>query len=267
MRGSPSGRGDSPEYSLLNNASGDSWPSPWNLQGAVWRLDGAEVNPVETGLSGGWDLISMNIVNTTYPTTNADGFAFDGRGISENPGGYVDYMGCQRLAEVLIYNRRLTDEETRSVEAYLARKWRFKGTNADVANSVGVVLGDDTSLDLGGNRQYLASLSGAGSVRNGVLAVGSLVVDAADDDIRPVFAADAALSVEPGMRIVLKNASSLAVGDVVTVLDCELVNAENIGDAVIVAEGMPDSVRARLRYRNGVLAVHVVPAPTFIIVR
>lgn len=267
MRGSPSGRGDSPEYSLLNNASGDSWPSPWNLQGAVWRLDGAEVNPVETGLSGGWDLISMNIVNTTYPTTNADGFAFDGRGISENPGGYVDYMGCQRLAEVLIYNRRLTDEETRSVEAYLARKWRFKGTNADVANSVGVVLGDDTSLDLGGNRQYLASLSGAGSVRNGVLAVGSLVVDAADDDIRPVFAADAALSVVPGMRIVLKNASSLAVGDVVTVFDCELVNAENLGDAVIVAEGMPDSVRARLRYRNGVLAVHVVPAPTFIIVR
>ena len=176
-------------------------------------------------------------------------------------------MGCQRLAEVLIYNRRLTDEETRSVEAYLARKWRFKGTNADVANSVDVVLGDDTSLDLGGNRQYLASLSGAGSVKNGVLAVGSLVVDAADDDIRPVFAADAALSVESGMRIVLKNASSLAVGDVVTVFDCELVNAENLGDAVIVAEGMPDSVRARLRYRNGVLAVHVVPAPTFIIVR
>ena len=50
----------------------------------------------------------MNITHKTYPTSNAEGF--DGRTIS-NPAEYPSYMGCQRFAEVIMYTRKLTDEE------------------------------------------------------------------------------------------------------------------------------------------------------------
>ncbi|MBO7207393.1 MAG: hypothetical protein J6W10_07235, partial [Kiritimatiellae bacterium] len=154
MRGSSGGIGDKSEYPILNS-NGSSWPVPYNLQNADWRKDGLEVDPKTEPLSGGWDLLSMRITYNQQPKTNADGFAFDGRTMVD--GSLTTYMGSQRLAEVLIYNRKLTDEETRSVETYLARKWRFKGTSPEATNSVEVVLGDGTSLDLGGNRQYLAS--------------------------------------------------------------------------------------------------------------
>ena len=264
MRGSAGGKGDKPEYPILSS----NWVCPWNLQSAQWRIDGVSVDPLVDGLSGGWDLISMNIVNTTYPTSNAEGFAFDGRGIGDNPGGYVDYMGCQRLAEVLIYNRKLTDEETRSVEAYLAQKWRYKGTNAETTNSVEVVLGADASLDLGGNRQYLASLSGSGSVKNGLLAAGRLTADAAGDE-HPVFAADARFSVERGMRVSVVNAQNVKAGDSVTIVECaDVTGTENLSGCVIEDDGsMPHFLKARLSYVDGKLKVVFRAKPTFIIIR
>ena len=264
MRGSAGGKGDKPEYPILNS----EWVCPWNLQGAQWRVDGVLVDPLAEGLSGGWDLISMNIVNTTYPTSNAEGFAFDGRAISDNPDGYVDYMGSQRLAEVLIYNRKLTDEETRSVEAYLAQKWRYKGTNAETTNSVEVVLGADASLDLGGNRQYLASLSGSGSVKNGLLAAGRLTVDAAGDE-HPVFAADARFSVERGMRVSVVNAQNVKAGDSVTIVECaDVTGTENLSGCAIEDDGsMPHFLKARLSYVDGKLKVVFRAKPTFIIIR
>ena len=264
MRGSAGGKGDKPEYPILSS----NWVCPWNLQSAKWRIDGVSVDPLVDGLSGGWDLISMNIVNTTWPTTNAEGFAFDGRVISENPGGMVDYMGSQRLAEVLIYNRKLTDEETRSVEAYLAQKWRYKGTNAETTNSVEVVLGDGTSLDLGGNRQYLASLSGSGSVKNGLLAAGRLTADAESGE-HPVFAADAGFSVERGMRVCVVNAQNVEAGDSVTIVECaDMAGTENLSGCVIEDDGsVPHYLKVRLSYADGKLKAVFRAKPTFIIIR
>ena len=262
MRGSSSGKGDRPESPILNSA----WVCPFNIQGALWRKDGVEIEPLEEGLSGGWDLLSMNITNTTWPYTNADGFAFDGR---ELTGGYGsgEYMGSQRLAEVLIYNRKLTDEETAEVEAYLARKWRFKGTNSDITNSVNFVIAEGATLDLGNERQYVKSLAGLGTVQNGTVAAGELVVDASSDD-RMTFAESATLEIYPGMRILLSNLGGAAAGDVIGLAECAISERENLRSCVVEVEGIDsDKIRPRLRYRDGVLSVNLVPAPSFIIVR
>ena len=265
MRGSSGGIGDKSEYPILNS-NGSSWPVPYNLQNADWRKDGLEVDPKTEPLSGGWDLLSMRITYNQQPKTNADGFAFDGRTMVD--GSLTTYMGSQRLAEVLIYNRKLTDEETRSVETYLARKWRFKGTSPEATNSVEVVLGDGTSLDLGGNRQYLASLSGSGSVKNGLLAAGRLTVDAAGNE-HPVFAADARFSVERGMRVFVVNAQNVKAGDSVTIVECaDMAGTENLSGCVIEDDGsVPHYLKVRLSYADGKLKVVFRAKPTFIIIR
>ena len=266
MRGGAGGIGDRPEYSIINKSGYDSWPVPYNVQFANWRKDGVEIDCRTEGLSGGWDVVSMRITYGAQPKTNADGFAFDGRTMDD--GSLANFMGCQRLAEVLIYDRKLDDEETRSVEAYLAQKWRYKGTNAETTNSVEVVLGDGTSLDLGGNRQYLASLSGSGSVKNGLLAAGRLTADAKSGE-HPVFAADASFSVERGMRVCVVNAQNVEAGDSVTLIECaDVTGTENLSGCVIEDDGsVPHYLKARLSYADGKLKAVFRAKPTFIIIR
>ena len=260
MRGSPGGIGNKAEYPLLNSA----WVCPYNLQSADWRMDGGTVKPLETGLSGGWDLVAMRIVNTSYPTSNADGFAFDGRTLDDN--SLQTYMGCQRLAEVLIYNRKLTDEEFAATEEYLRMKWGLAGTYPALTNAAEIDLAAGAVLDCGGTNQYVAALSGAGVVSNGVLAVGTLAADPTAET--PAFDSSASLAIEPGQRIVVSNAS-MEPGATVVVFEGDVVGAENLPDAVLEFAGAPcpGYVRPRLRYENGVLFVKFLPRGLAITIR
>jgi autotransporter-associated beta strand protein len=75
------------------------------------------------------------------------------------------------VAEILVYDRRLTDLERQTVEASLMAKW-FSATSGSVlpqAAAVSVAAG--ATLDLSAGAITLGSLSGGGSVSNGALAV------------------------------------------------------------------------------------------------
>ncbi|MDD4018984.1 MAG: autotransporter-associated beta strand repeat-containing protein, partial [Kiritimatiellae bacterium] len=252
MRGGPGGRCDLPEYSILNSA----WVCPYNLQSAEWRLDGTSVSPLATGLSGGWDLISMNITNVAYQTSNADGFAFDGRTIN-NTNDYVTYMGCQRLAEVLIYNRKLTDGECVATENYLRRKWGYKGTQMSMTNAASVSVAAGAALDLGGTNQYVAAISGAGTVTNGTLAIGTLVADPTLASL-PEFK-DVTVAIEAGQKVTVANAGTITRNTVITILACESITGlENLETAIIA--GVPDDrFTVKLVFENGVLGVKFLP--------
>lgn len=262
MRGGPGGLCDDAAYPILNS----EWVCPDNLKTADWRLDGAAITPTVTGLSGAWDLVSMNITDTQNPTSNADGFAFDGRTV-DNGGGLESRLGCQRLAEVILYRRSLTDAERESVEAYLRAKWRLDGTLA-TTNGMGVALAAGATLDLGGRRQYLASVTGAGTIRNGTLALGTLIADPAVEV--PTCAADAVLEVAEEQRVLVRNA---AVGQetVLTVAKGPLaasVTRNLLRTAVFLFENCTGSIEgARLVKRDGCLKVRFERRGTMLIVR
>lgn len=97
-----------------STASADyaDWTKPITTNGAVnvW-LNGTKVDPSKTGLSGAWDIVSVDTAKL-----NVNGLGFGGKGISDAP-------GRAKYAEVIFFSRVLSDAERASVERYLAKKW------------------------------------------------------------------------------------------------------------------------------------------------
>lgn len=254
MRGGAGGRGELPEYPILNTA----WCCPPIIQKGQWRLDGASVDPLTTGFGGSWELVSMTMSSSSsdWKSANADGFGFDGRTIQDMDFATLDYssyMGCQRLAEVIIYDCRLTEEECAKVEAYLRVKWRFRGTLPITTNDVSVAVADGATLDLDGKSAYLKSLSGAGVVENGLLRLGEMVADFANVGALgnlPQLDGSVAVKLTEGQKILVRNFDP-AQDALVPILVCdEFLGSEFLRKAVFVTEdgALPDGTVAKLKY-------------------
>jgi autotransporter-associated beta strand protein len=112
-------------------------------------------------------------VQATAPGARASAFAND-RAIGGRTGG-------QRLAEVIIYNRELTDQERRDTEAYLMCKWLnrsapgYGAANAPQVAKVTNAGGPLTIAVTGDGAASISELSGAGDITksgSGTLALG-----------------------------------------------------------------------------------------------
>ena len=219
---------------------------------ASWYLNGAKVSsPITQGLSGGWDLLSMTIPASTesdYNYVNIGGLAHDGRCYSGSS-SFERTVGSQRLAELIIYDRELSDAERTATESYLRNKWRL-GVRGAVENDATLVLGDDATLDCGGVSQYFAAVAGTGTVSNGTLVAGRIVVDAAVDDVLDV---QGTFAVPAGFVVEVRNLP--ANGAAVPVLRAaSLDGRENLASAVVVGEDgavLPGGYR--LFFRHGVV--------------
>ena len=77
-------------------------------------IDGASVDPCVTGLNGGWQIISMDMVS-------GDVVQKIGQQVSQNS---TDWYGGQNFAEILFFTNALTVAERRAAEHYLATKWK-----------------------------------------------------------------------------------------------------------------------------------------------
>jgi hypothetical protein len=132
---------------------------PIGLRLGGFYADGQLINPAVTGMSGGWQLFSVVSGEDVQATT----FAKDRPG----DGNVFLRSGGQKLAEVLIYNRMLTETERRDVEAYLAYKW-FNRINNGYRMTVS---GDTQTVELGAgatltiaNANGLFKVGGSGTV-------------------------------------------------------------------------------------------------------
>jgi autotransporter-associated beta strand protein len=90
------------------------------------------------------------------------------------------------VAEILVYNRRLTDIERQTVEASLMTKWFPAASGTVLPQSAAVTVAAGAKLDLLGNAVTIGSLAGGGLVTNGQLSVtgavapdGTLTIDGA----------------------------------------------------------------------------------------
>ena len=93
--------GDSSSYVAANAIFKAATRKTW--------VNGSSVDPTETGLSGGWDIISF---------TNAASY-FRSLGQSSN----WKYSGGQNYAELITFTNAITAAERQAVEEYLACKW------------------------------------------------------------------------------------------------------------------------------------------------
>lgn len=89
-------------------------------------------------------------------------------------GGYNNGNGCWNgdIAEVIAFDRLLTDAERQTVENYLGEKWRGETLYPNVAaeqclsSATALEIADGATLDLAGADQTVASLEGMGTITN-----------------------------------------------------------------------------------------------------
>ncbi len=75
------------------------------------------------------------------------------------------------VAEILVYDRKLTDVERQTVEAALMAKWFPASGGAVLPQTAAVSVAAGATLDLAGGAVTVAALSGSGAVSNGLLTV------------------------------------------------------------------------------------------------
>jgi hypothetical protein len=216
-----------------------------------WRVNGTAHDALaENPLSGGWDVVSCRLA--AGHSGPADGLAYDGRIFIGQD--YRSRCGNQRLAELLVYTNRLSDTELMQTEAYLNVKWRLNNCIGGFENEMRVVVDEGAVFDLGGYRQYVASLGGEGIVSNGTVVAGTVV---ADVDSAP-FTVQGIFEVIPGMAVELHNLASFGDlrGKTLLILSAtSYTGLENLSTAVFTGEAFSDGLAAKLRVIDGVLAV------------
>lgn len=178
------------------------------VNGGQTRLNGIGVNGETTGLSGGYDLISLR----TTGDARASSFGND------RNRAYRNATGGQRLAEVIVYEEALTDDEILQVENYLRIKWNLPLAPGAVfppgasASDMTLTLKPGASVEFASGTHTLGALGGIGAVSGGGLTVAGLnqVTSANGSD---VLALASSLTVEAGAAWRL----AVTSGDVVPV--------------------------------------------------
>ena len=221
---------------------------------AAWRINGQNGAWNTTHLSGGWDQLTM-IVSRDADYVNLSGLAYDGRNKPQNDGN-------QRLGELLIYDRRLSDAERDGVESYLRCKWS-QGLH-EAATNVTVKVAAGATLDCGDAVQHVGGLVGAGSV------VGSI---SADELFATVGATDC--PEVSGTYHIAADMTVRVVGDLPEGrLDIPLVAAsafsglENLASCTVDIDAATlDGRKVRVRVRKGVLTLSILPPGSLVIIR
>ena len=167
---------------------------------------------------------------------------------------FIRYFERGYLEEPFRYAVLGTNEALTYAEAYLRTKWSI-GLHKSASNGASVVLADGAVLDCGGTNQYVAAISGAGTVTNGTLTAGALVADA---EAVGCLTVEGTFAVPPGMTVELRNLPEITETTYINMLSADsVVGAENLVNAVFAGEVVPSNVKVKLVLRDGCLAVRL----------
>jgi hypothetical protein len=145
------------------------WTAP--AINGITRIDGNAVNGYKVGLDNNWHLVSLTLQDAS--AGDAQAFGTDRPGYVDSNTDFPPGFRCGGIAyaEVLIYDRTLSADEVKNVEAYLTAKWFRKGTpgvtvDGQIHNGEDITLGSDGTLVLDGVPLSAVNVSGAGTVMN-----------------------------------------------------------------------------------------------------
>jgi hypothetical protein len=227
----------------------------------LWHLDGDVISPNTDGYKANtWHVMNMSFKDTVATSPTASGFAFDSR-IMTQVNGWKDfkkYSGNQNLAEVIFYDRVLSEQERKETEAYLQIKWGLRSGKPENAM---FCISEGATLDLGGVEHELPSICGPGTIANGSLAVSKLTADAAVSEIPTL---DGEVALKGPVIVDLKNITPTT--SEIPILRAVSVSG-NLKNVVFEGDGMPPVSRLRLCFQNGVLFVKILNSGFSVILR
>ncbi len=154
------------------------------LGGTTWYFPG---NPNDFHYVGAGGLVAINgVVSNSNVTVGQPHLVTSVSGSLQSFKPAIgDYWGSSQwpsryyrgeVAEILVYDRKLTDNERQAVEIGLMAKWfPPSGSGSIIPQNGEVAVAAGALLDIGGGAVTIASLSGGGSVSNGALTVTGLV--------------------------------------------------------------------------------------------
>jgi hypothetical protein len=247
---------------------GDNYTDPLLYSGAAdavrtaeFCLNGERVaNPMAQGLSGGWDVVTMRRTNNYPNGTTAGGLAWC-QTVS-------DRNGSQKVAEIVIYEGRISEAERDAGMYYLRTKWGLDGEfQNSISNRLSVTLSAEASLDMNGGDQYLDSLGGEGSIVNGGrLCVGSLIADFSSS---VPLAYGGKLVVRPGFSIDLNLSEAADATGFLPLMTVSGVDGiENLRNVQFIGDvEMLEKYRIKPKVVGGVLGINVAARALSIIVR
>ncbi len=149
------------------------------------RINGHIVNPTSNNsanrhVRNGWEIFLQNGPN--MPNMFVSTFFNNGNFKAEVNASYTDRQGGGKIAEIMLFNAMLTQDEAAEVEAYLRQKWANGNTLGTVAIAGGAALsvtGDRATVvsDISGTGDVVKSGAGVLTVeRNGRLSAGTLAL-------------------------------------------------------------------------------------------
>ncbi len=218
--------------------------------GYVWGSgNDVMLNPHKVGSYKLYDFMLKNKFGTV---TTMDGSTVGGgeRGMAVNTTDTPLYLGSRfnekcsgKIAEVILFDRALTEAERAMVQAYLLAKWFSSDSYSIYGGEYRVAEG--AVIDLDGTAQTLSGLSGSGVVTNGTLQVagelapggagevgtltlatatsllgGALVVDIGEDGNCDLLAVQGNLDLA-GATLVVRDPSRLVTGRGYQIISCD----------------------------------------------
>ena len=173
------------------------------------------------------------------------------------------YMGYRRqwvsptkkgiLAEQLVFNKLLTDEEQTAVAGYLKAKW-YTVPEVDMSLLPANIAfeGENAVYDLGGGNWVFDGIAGAGTISNAnVIVTGDIVITVKDDGTVGPLVIDGTLTLGAGAKLVVKNAKKLPAG---SVLDAITATGGVSGEFASV-ETDPAEVSMRARVGTNIVTI------------
>ncbi|MDD4016791.1 MAG: hypothetical protein PHV28_02495, partial [Kiritimatiellae bacterium] len=221
----------------------------------TWHMNGEVINPRSEGFSGAFDQISMVVNAESGFTAIAGGLAMNGYG------QLVYSQGAQDVAEIILYDRKLSDGERVEAEAYLEAKWGLNNRQWNATNLVDLALASGAFFDCGGTTQYVASVTGSGTVQNGVLKTSKLVYDFADPGTLTV---NGTFGIGENFTVIVENRPPSVKSANIKLVDATDFAGDYSG---ITVSGVPENIAAKVRLCSDGLYLTLAPPGFAIMIR
>ena len=216
--------------------------------------NGVPVVATTTGLSGGYDLVSF----AAYDPFGMGAIAMN---------DYCRWVGGQEVAESFYYERGLSSEAIKGLEAYLRKKWfgvETPGFREAAARSLTVDAGASFEV-LGGGSMTVSSLSGGGTVTGDLVVApgGVFEVAVAPDGSVGTLTVSGSVDISGGGTVLLTGSTkTLGPGEHMLV-SCPSIST-GTGEWIVTGAALRGGCSYGVAVRDGALLLVVRSAGTLI---
>ena len=244
----------------------EKWASESLRSNALWRADAAVIdactwNPASAENASQFFVVGFAITNPASASVTVSQLARDRTGANRK--------GGVEFAEVLLFDKALSDIERKALQASLMRKW--KGTAYPGFGSFSTVdVAAGATVDFGAQTLSLARIGGSGTVKSaGVSGLSELTAHWHGDGVVDRLSVNGPVTLASNGVVQLSlDATGTRPNEPIPVLSASsIANPESIAGWTVELTGGRASWKSQLVVSGGTVFVKIVPPGTVIVVR